>query len=115
LRAADGKETHVTADELGRISDPQMTVPGLYSLLDKTGRELRRLTLNVPVEESDLLGVRSTDLQQQLVRIQDTSKQTLASGLLGSHHDQREFWTALLLGALILLLIEPFVANRTSA
>jgi hypothetical protein len=114
LRSPDGKETQLKADDHGRLRDPGMALPGTYSLRDKVGHEIRRMVLNLPVQESNLEALRPADLQQQLVRVQDNPKQTLAAGLFGSRNDQREFWTALLLGALVLLLIEPFVANRTS-
>lgn len=114
LRAPDGKEISLTADEQGRLRDPGMALPGAYSLRDKTGREIRRMVVNLSAQESNLEALRPADFQQQLVRVQENSKQTLAAGLFGSRNDQREFWTALLLGALILLLVEPFVANRTS-
>jgi hypothetical protein len=92
-----------------------MTIPGIYSLRDKTGNEVRRMAVNLPAQESNLEALRPADFQQQLVRIQENPKQTLAAGLFGTRNDRREFWTALLLGALILVLIEPFVANRTAA
>jgi hypothetical protein len=34
--------------------------------------------------------------------------------LFGPQNGERQFWQALLLAALILLLAEPFIANRTS-
>jgi hypothetical protein len=114
LRAPEGKETRFTADTQGRLRDPGMTLPGTYSLRDKSGREIRRLAVNLPAQESNLEALRPADFLQQLVRVEENPKQTLAAGLFGAHHNQREFWTALLLGALILLLVEPFVANRTS-
>jgi hypothetical protein len=110
----DGKEKRFTADAQGRLRDPGMALPGTYSLRDNAGREVRRMAVNLPAEESNLEALRPADFLQQLVRVQENPKQTLAAGLFGSRHDQREFWTALLLGALILLLIEPFLANRTS-
>lgn len=114
LRKPNGKEARIIADDQGRLLDPGMNVPGTYSLRTKEGHEMRRMAVNFPAQESNLEAFRSTDFLQQLVRVQESPKQTLAAGLFGTHNDQREFWTALLLGALILLLIEPFVANRTS-
>lgn len=114
LRQPDGKEIHSTADEQGRLRDPGMTLPGVYSLRDQASREVRRMAVNLPPQESNLEALRPADFPQQLVRVQDNPKQTLAAGLLGTRNDRREYWTALLLGALILLLVEPFVANRTS-
>jgi hypothetical protein len=114
LNLPGGKQARLAADDHGRIHDPGMTAPGVYSLQDKAGHELRRMVVNIPPQESNLDAFKAADFQQQLVRTQEGPKQTLAAGLLGSRADQREFWTALLLGALILLLIEPFVANRTA-
>ena len=114
LRAPNGKDIQSTADEQGRLRDVPMLVPGIYSLRDKPGHEIRRMAVNLPPQESNLDALRPADFQQQLVHVQENPKQTLAAGLFGAHNDRREFWTALLLGALILLLVEPFVANRTS-
>jgi hypothetical protein len=114
LRSPTGKEAHLTADEQGRLRDPGISLPGVYSLRDKSGHEIRRIAVNLPPQESNLETLRPADFQQQLARIQDNPKETLAAGLFGARHNQREFWTALLLAALVLLLVEPFVANRTS-
>jgi hypothetical protein len=114
LRRPDHKEARLTADDQGRLRDPGMSSPGTYSLQDKNKHEIRRMSVNLPAQESNLDALRLSELQQQIARVQENPKQTLAAGLFGSHSNQREFWTALLLGALILLLIEPFVANRTS-
>ena len=114
LRRPDGKELKLTADDRGRVRDSAIAAPGIYSLRDNQGKEVRRIAVNIPDQESNLEALRPNDFLQQLVRTQENPKQTLASGLFGSRNDQREFWTALLLGALVLLLVEPFVANRTS-
>jgi hypothetical protein len=115
LRGPEGHETVVSCDEQGRLQDAPLTTPGIYSLRDKTGKELRRLAVNPPAQESDLEALAPADFQQQLTRIQETSKPALAASLFGSASREKEFWSALLMGALLLLLIEPFVANRTSA
>ena len=110
----DGKAARLTADAQGRLRNPGLAIPGVYSLRDKSGHEIRRMAVNVSPKESNLETLRPADFLQQLVRVQGNPKETLAAGLFGTHHHQREFWTALLLAALVLLLIEPFVANRTS-
>ena len=114
LLSPDGKAKQLTADQQGRVRDPGMSAPGVYALRDKNGHDLRRMAVNIPAQESDLDGLRASDFQQQLVRAEENPRQTLAAGLLGPRNNQREFWTALLLGVLMLLLVEPFVANRTS-
>jgi hypothetical protein len=105
----------VSCDEQGWLRDAPLTTPGIHSLRDKTGKELRRLAVNPPAQESDLEALAPADFQQQLTRIQETSKPALAASLFRSASHEKEFWSALLMGALLLLLIEPFVANRTSA
>lgn len=114
LRRPDGKESRLTADEKGRLRNPGLSVPGIYSLRDQAGHEISRIAVNLPAQESNLEALLPADFQQQLVRVQQNPKETLAAGLFGARHNQREFWTALLLAALVLLLVEPFVANRTS-
>src|SRR5579883_94068 len=114
LKRPDAKEVKIAADKQGRVRDPGVAMPGIYSLRNKVGKEILRVAVNIPEQESNLDAIRPNDFTQQLVRNQDSQKQTLASGLFGAKKDQREFWTALLLGALVLLLVEPFIANRTS-
>ncbi|HSU53241.1 MAG TPA: hypothetical protein VLT36_04205, partial [Candidatus Dormibacteraeota bacterium] len=114
VRTPDHKEIHLKADQEGRLRDPKLAAPGVYSVVDKSGRENRRIAINLPEQESNLEAVRPVDFVQQLTRVQDSPKQTLAAGLFGAQTDQREFWQALLLAALILLLAEPFIANRTT-
>jgi predicted kinase len=70
--------------------------------------------LNLPEQESNLEAMRPADFEQHLARTRENSKQTLAAGLFGPQNRDRQFWQALLLAALILLLAEPFIANRTS-
>ena len=102
------------ADAQGRLKDADLGVPGHYSLRDSAGHEVRRLSVNSPAQESNLESLRPGDFLQQLTRIQEKPKETLAAGLFGLHNDQHEFWTVLLLAALVLVLVEPFIANRTS-
>jgi hypothetical protein len=114
LRTPDRKELKLKADDQGRLRDPEVTVPGVYTLLDKQQHEILRFSLNLPEQESNLEAMRPADFEQQLARTRENSKQTLAAGLFGPQNGDRQFWQALLLAALILLLAEPFIANRTS-
>jgi hypothetical protein len=114
LRTPDAKELKITADAQGRLRDADLGRPGSYSLRDAAGREVRRLAVNLPAQESNLESLRHNDFLQQLTRVQEKPKETLAAGLFGLHNDEHEFWTVLLLTALVLVLVEPFIANRTS-
>ena len=87
---------------------------GCFLLCVAAGQEIRRLSVNLPAQESNLESLRQNDILRQLTRVQDKPKETLAAGLFGPHNDEHEFWTVLLLAALVLVLVEPFIANRTS-
>ena len=114
MRGPEHNTVRVKTDEQGRLRDPGLQAPGIYTILDNSGHERQKIAVNVAEQESNLDGLRSTEFAQQLVRVQEKPKETLAAGLFGSQNDHREFWQALLLGALILLLAEPFIANRTT-
>lgn len=115
LQPPGGKEKVVTTDDMGRLHDADLAVPGNYSLRDPAGQERRRISVNSPAQESDLTAMPSNEFQLQLVRVQEPQKTTLAAGLFGSTGNQKEFWRVLLLGVLALLFIEIFAANRTLA
>lgn len=114
LAGPDGKEATLTADDSGRL-DLNLAQPGLYSLREVAGRELRRFAVNVPVSESDLAALRPAEFQQQIVRAPAEEASTLAAGLFGAARNQREFWRVLLLAALGLLFVETLIANRSHA
>jgi hypothetical protein len=114
LRSPAGNEVVVTCDDQGRLREMTLNAPGIYSLRNSSGNELRRFAVNIPAKESDLEAINPADFQQQLTRSEEPGRQTLAASLFGSHETEREFWTSLLGGALILLLLEPLIANRTS-
>ena len=110
LRKSDGKEIQLTADE-GPPQRSRYVVAGHLFSRDQADHELRRFA------ESAGPGI---ELEAIVPRIffsswfaSRESKTDAGSRFVWSRNDQRQFWTALT-GALILLLVEPFVANRTS-
>jgi hypothetical protein len=115
LQPATGKERMLKADDQGRLRDLGLTVPGIYSLRDQAGKEIRRLAVNLPSQESDLNAYRSAEVQAQFVRIDEAPKTTLSAGLFGPKSNQKEFCSVLLLSVLALLFVELVVANRTLA
>jgi len=115
LRSPSGSETVLNSDDKGRLRGPAVAAPGIYSLRDNTGKELRRFVVNIPAQESDLEAMAPTEFQQKLSRVKPASAQSLAANLFGASAREKEFWSSLLICALLLLLLEPFVANRTSA
>jgi hypothetical protein len=115
LQSAPGKEVLLKADDQGRLRDLGLTVPGIYSLRDVAGKEIRRLAVNLPAQESDLNAFRPAEVQAQFVRVAEAPKTALAAGLFGPTSNQKEFCSVLLLSVLALLFIELAVANRTLA
>jgi hypothetical protein len=71
--------------------------------------------VNIPAQESDLEAMSPIDFQHKLTRVNTPPSQSLAANLFGSNTREREFWSSLLIAVLLLLLLEPLVANRTSA
>jgi hypothetical protein len=115
LQPINGKEISATADNLGRIHVPHLDTPGIYRLCDQAGHELRRVAVNVPPLESDLAALRPAEFEQRLARLSETDRATLTARVLGADDHQREYWRALLLAVLALLIIETVVSNRTLA
>jgi Aerotolerance regulator N-terminal/von Willebrand factor type A domain len=115
IHTPEGKALAVVADDLGQLRDVPLSKPGVYSVRDASGKEVRRLAVNVPPQESDLAALSSTDFQQQLARVTEGRQTTLVAGLFGSSGNHQELWRVLLLTVVVLLLVELFVANRTLA
>jgi len=114
LQGAGRPETTVTTDAQGRL-DLSLTTPGVYSLRDTGGREVRRWAVNVPAAEADLTALRPAEVQQQLVRVDPTTGNLLGADWFGPGQNQRELWRALLLCALALLVVETLYSNRSYA
>jgi hypothetical protein len=108
-----GQELRLTADEHGQLPPVTLDAPGVYSIQNVTGIELRKLALNVPAQESELAALTPAAVHQQIVRVQDARPATLVAGLLGSGSNQRELWRTLFAAVLVLLFAEMFLANRT--
>jgi hypothetical protein len=115
LATPGARELAVSSDERGVVRDVAAGPPGIYVLKDQRGQELRRFALNLPNPESDLEAMRPADFLQQLVRVHETPQASLLAGFFGATNHQRDLWRALLLALLVLLVIEPLLANRTSA
>jgi hypothetical protein len=113
VQRAGGKEISLTTDDNGKLRDVSTDLPGLYSIRDATGRELRRFAVNLPSVESDLSSMTPADFQQDLAKRNEPMSKTAA--LFGQSSRGKELWRVLLLGALALMLVEPLVANRTHA
>jgi hypothetical protein len=104
----------VTADENGRLRNADFSRPGIYSVRDQAGQEVRRVAVNLPLEESDLTALTAAEFQRQLVRL-EKPQETAAGSFWGIRNQRNEFWRLLLLAVLGLLFAEVFLANRTYA
>lgn len=114
LDGPGGQTMAVGSDSVGRI-DVKASAPGVWSLKDGRGVELRRFSVHGAASESDLMAVRPDELQQQLVREAKSDAAGLAGALFGADQGRREFWRLLLMGALVLLLVETLFSNRSIA
>ena len=110
-----GKETKVVPDEKGRLRCEQDR-PGVYALRDDAGREIRRWAVNVPQSESDLLANTAAEFHRQLVRGGESGSngEQMVTSIDGGSNE-RQLWRLLMTGALILLLLELGLSNRTFA
>lgn len=114
LRLPDGRESDIPVGRKEQISDLALETPGVYSLQDLSGRELRRIAANLPAAESELSTLAPSDFQRKLVRTNEPQPM-LAAGLFEDSPRGRELWRLFLFCALALLLVEPLLANRTNA
>lgn len=115
LQRAGGEEMTVQADADGVARDVPLAAPGFYALKDIAGTELRRVAANIPTAESDLSYLAPAETEQQLVRLAEPAPGILTAGLFDETQRGKELWRLLLLGALLFLVVEPFVANRNAA
>lgn len=100
----------VGADGTGRI---EVDTSGFYSLSDPSGRERGRLAANPPPIESDLAALDPREAEHRLARRTDAESE-LPPGWLGGESGRQEWWRVLLMAALVFLLVETVVANRST-
>ncbi|HVY68880.1 MAG TPA: BatA and WFA domain-containing protein [Verrucomicrobiae bacterium] len=115
VQRAGGRELTMATDDQGQLRDVPLDIPGIYTLKTADGRELRRIAVNFPAAESDLAMMTPGELDQQLVRKTEPQDPTLMAGLFGESNHGKELWRVLLLAALVVMLVEPWIANRTLA
>jgi hypothetical protein len=115
MQRIGGEEIALHADQDGVLRDVPLAAPGIYSVKDGAGVELRRIAVNIPSAESDLTFAAPGDTDKQLVRRTEPEPVTLTAGLFGQSPQGKELWRLLLVGALLFLVIEPIIANKTAA
>jgi hypothetical protein len=108
VRDPAGQIAPATADARGHLAfNPEP--PGIYSIQDSAGHELRRVAVNLAASESDLRPVAPGEIN--ITRTDDAPPTSLVAGMLGN--DRRELWRFLLLAAVAVLFLEPLLANRS--
>ena len=115
LLCPGGKEYAGLTDDTGMLRDCPLSTSGIYSLRDPASQEIRRVAINVPVAESDLVALAPPEFERQLVRSEKPADHSLAAGLFGPANDHRELWRICLLAGFILLFVELWLGNRTLA
>ncbi len=115
VQRAGGGEFTATADEQGRLRNVNLAAPGIYSIRDQSNREVQRVAVNLPSEESDLSALTTNQFPQKIVRGPDAVQPVVAASLFGQQNNQKEFWRVFLMAGLVLLVLELVLANRTFA
>jgi hypothetical protein len=115
LQCPGGQKLPLAADGRSRSAASGPFMPGVYSIQDEKGQEMRRVAVNLPPRESDLAAMPPLEFRQQIVRREEPPGTSPSALLFGSKNSTKEFWRLLLLGVLGLLLMETLVSNRTSA
>jgi hypothetical protein len=92
-----------------------VSLPGIHRLRDAAGLVQHAISAQVPAAESELTGLRPTDVQPRLVRAVDQSDGGVTTALFGSDQNRREYWRLLLLAAFGLIIVETVVSNRSTA
>ena len=105
----------VTSTNDGLLQSLPLSTPGIYLLKNSASQEVARFAANLPSSESDLATLAPAQAEQQLVRGADSRNAVLAAGLFGDPTRGKELWRILLIAALVILLLEPFLANRMFA
>ena len=109
----DGTETTLKPGPDGRWPEVEVGMAGIHRWVGADGREVRRLSANVPPLESDLAAWKGHEFEGRVVRSTEAPTGSLVGNLLGNGGNQKEFWRVLLLGALLLLIVETLWSNRT--
>lgn len=105
----------LVSDARGKVRDVSFDSPGIYSVRAVPGLEVLRIAASLPVLESDLSSLTPLEFQRQLGRSTGPIHAASARGIFEHTGRTMEYWRLLLWGALILLLVEPLVANRMMA
>jgi hypothetical protein len=114
VRRPASAELAVKTDARGVFQLP-LGKPGFYVVEDAGGRVVRLLAVNTPRKESDLAAMNPQEFRQQLVRDPARPEGRWVADVLASDRREKELWRLFMLGAVVLLVLETTLSNRTFA
>ena len=113
LVGPDGRERPAPPEEAGLIHlEPDL--PGAWSLRETNGAPLLQLAAQLPPAESILESARPDDITRRIPRRESAATGDIAAAWTGNDRQRLEYWRPLLLAAILLLLAETIVANRST-
>lgn len=113
LVGPDGRERTAPPEEAGLIHlEPDL--PGAWTLRDAQGNPLVQIAAQLPPSESVLESARPDDITRRIPRRDAAAPGDLAAQWTGTDRQRLEYWRPLLLAAIVLLLAETIVANRST-
>jgi hypothetical protein len=115
LQGPDGHEVAGLTDDAGVWRDLSWQTSGFYSLRAPNGKEIRRVAVNTPVSESDLVAMPPAEFERQVARLETPANHSLAASLFGPSPDRHDLWRLCLMAVFGLLFLELMLANKTIA
>jgi hypothetical protein len=104
-------EVPLRADAAGQCVVPGTLRPGIWSMTDEGGPEIRRLAVNLPAAESDLAAMPAREFEESVRRREAAAQAGIFAS--GGGEGRKEYDGLMLAGLLGLLLAELALANRT--
>jgi len=89
-------------------------LPGVWSLRETNGAPILQLAAQLPPAESVLESARADDITRRIPRRDPAATGGLAAEWTGNDRQRLEYWRPLLLAAIVLLLADTLVANRST-
>jgi len=113
LVGPDGRERPAPPEEAGLIHlEPDL--PGAWSLHETNRAPLLQLAAQLPPSESVLESARPDEITRRIPRRDPAAAGDIAVEWTGNDRQRLEYWRPLLLAAILLLLAETIVANRST-
>jgi len=114
LQSPGGKDRPLSAQERKSGRGLAVGQPGFHVLQDPAGQVLARYAVNTPAAESDLSPVTPAEVRRLARSDTEESARLAAAGqrLTAPSPGDRRIWRSLLAAALVLMLLELWLAGR---